>query len=64
MKRQAPKERSGLGAIVEYLVEFEKNKISLDFCLAHAFLFFGIRESPKVDFFSSMEKKWNNIFIF
>ncbi|MFT4800366.1 MAG: hypothetical protein ACI93N_000124, partial [Flavobacteriaceae bacterium] len=32
-------------------------KISLDFCLAHAFIFIGVRESPKVDFSSSMEKK-------
>ena len=32
-------------------------KISLDFCLAHAFIFIGVRESPKVDFSSVMEKK-------
>jgi hypothetical protein len=32
-------------------------RISLDFCLAHAYLFIGLRESPKVDFSSAMEKK-------
>jgi hypothetical protein len=42
---------------VSYLVEFKQNKISLDFCLAHAFIFIGVRESPKVDFSSAMEKK-------
>jgi hypothetical protein len=42
---------------VECLVEFKQNKISLDFCLAHAFICIGVRESPKVDFSSSMEKK-------
>ncbi|MFT4683520.1 MAG: hypothetical protein ACI9WV_000234 [Patiriisocius sp.] len=42
---------------MECLVEFKENKISLDFCLAHAFIFIGVRESPKIDFFSSMEKK-------
>jgi hypothetical protein len=42
---------------VECLVEFKQNKISLDFCLAHAFIFIGVRESPKVDFSSAMEKK-------
>ena len=46
---------------MEYNVEFKKNKISLDFCLAHAFIFIGVRESPKVDFSSAMEKKRNNI---
>jgi hypothetical protein len=43
--------------MVKCFVEFKQNKISLDFCLAHAFIFIGVRESPKVDFFSSMEKK-------
>ena len=57
MQRQASKERSGLDAIVEYHLEFKKIKISLDFCLAHVFIFIGVRESPKVDFFLSMEKK-------
>ena len=42
---------------MQCLVEFKQNKISLGFCLAHAFIFIGVRESPKVDFFSSMEKK-------
>jgi hypothetical protein len=42
---------------VKCLVEFKQNKISLDFCLAHAYLFIGVRESPKVDFSSAMEKK-------
>jgi len=42
---------------VQCLVEFKQNKISLDFCLAHAYLFIGVRESPKVDFSSAMEKK-------
>jgi hypothetical protein len=51
------KECNGLEAIVQCLVEIKKNKISLDFCLAHAYLFIGVRESPKVDFFSAMEKK-------
>ena len=32
-------------------------KISLDFCLAHAFIFSGVRESLKIDFFSAMKKK-------
>ena len=57
MQRQASKERSGLDVIVEYNLEFKKIKISLGFCLAHVFIFIGVRESPKVDFFSSMEKK-------
>jgi hypothetical protein len=42
---------------VQCLVEFKKIIISLDFCLAHAFLFIGVRESPKVDFSSAMEKE-------
>jgi len=46
---------------VKYLVEFKKNKISLDFCLAHAFIFIEVRESPKVDFLSAMEKKKEKI---
>jgi hypothetical protein len=50
-------ELNGLDATVECLVEFKQNKISLDFCLAHAYLFIGVRESPKVDFSSAMEKK-------
>jgi hypothetical protein len=37
--------------------------MSLDFCLAHACLFIGVRESPKVDFSSAMKKKRNNILI-
>ena len=45
------------GGVCEYNFEFKKNKISLDFCLAHAYLFIGVRESPKVDFSSAMEKK-------
>jgi hypothetical protein len=35
----------------------EKKNLRLDFCLAHAYIFIGVRESPKVDFFSAMEKK-------
>jgi hypothetical protein len=50
-------ELNGLDAIVQCLVEFKQNKISLDFCLTHAFICIGVRESPKVDFFSAMEKK-------
>ena len=46
-----------LDAIVQCLVEFKKIVISLDFCLAHAYLFIGVRESPKVDFSSAMEKR-------
>ena len=57
MKRLSVQRACGLDTIVKYLLEFKKNKISLGFCLAHAFIFIGVRESPKVDFFSSMEKK-------
>ena len=48
---------------MQCLVEFKTIIISLDFCLAHAYLFIGVRESPKVDFSSAMEKKRNNILI-
>jgi hypothetical protein len=48
---------------VQCLVEFEKIIINLDFCLAHAYLFIGVHESPKVDFSSAMEKKGNTILI-
>jgi hypothetical protein len=51
------KECNGLEAVVQCLVEIKKNKISLDFCLANAYLFIGVRESPKVDFSSAMDKK-------
>ena len=47
----------GLDATVQCLGAFKQNKISLGFCLAHAYIFIGVRESPKVDFFSAMEKK-------
>ena len=56
-KRLSVQRACGLDTILKYLVEFKKNKISLDFCLAHAFIFIEARESPKVDFFSAMEKK-------
>ena len=42
-KRQVPKESNGLGTIVECLVEFEKNKISLDFC------FFSSMEKKEIN---------------
>jgi hypothetical protein len=45
---------------VKYLVELKQNKISLDFCLAHALLCIGVRESSKIDLFSAIEKK--NVF--
>jgi hypothetical protein len=44
-----------LYATVKYLLEFKKNKINLDFCLAQTLLFIGVRESPKVDFYSLMK---------
>ena len=52
----------GLDATVQCLGAFKQNKISLGFCLAHALLCIGVRESPKVDLSSAMEEKKKNVF--